>query len=562
MPKTTRLLWKALSLLVFCFLVTPSWAFRCPKYVAYYHFLIAEEVLKEGHLEQGAKELRRVLSCDPKAVFPRKELLKVYAQLGRYQEAIDMAQEVLKRAPKDSETRFILGKLYIAQGRPARAIQTLEALLEDNPSYEEALSVLAMIYMRQKKLDQAIATIERLAKKKPEVPTLWLELARLYREKGDFEKAKEAYRKALALAPSELQWSLEYGEFLEKLGDIKAAEGLYQKALKENPGNFHLEQALFRLYLEEHRYQEALSILDDIERHLGPQPQLELRRALIFLDMDQPGKARKILQEVLEKDPNNAMARFYLGVALERLGQQEEAIRQYEKISPESKIFQLALRRLVHLSKDPEKIKKLLEKALGQNPEDKDLYALAGSLFEDLDQCELGYTFVKRGLKRFPDDPKLKLSAAFLLTCLGEDKKALKFVEPLLKEDPDNPTILNFVGYTYAELNIKLEEAERLIQKALKLRPNDGYIIDSLAWVYYRKGDYQKALETIKKALEQVKDDAIIYEHEGDILKAMGRNEEALKAYRKALKLAKRKRNRQRLEEKIKALCAKLPCSL
>jgi len=299
-----------------------------------------------------------------------------------------------------------------------------------------------------------------------------------------------------------------------------------------------------------------------MERHLGPRPQLFLRRALILLDLERPAEAAELIQKILEQDPKNEMARFYLGETLSRLGRKEEAIRQYEKISPGSKIFLLALRRLAHLLKDPKEIKALLEKALKQNPEDKDLYALAGSLFEDLDQCDLGYKFVKKGLKRFPEDRDLRLSAAFLLTCLGKDKEALKFVEPLLKEAPEDPTILNFVGYTYAELNIKLEEAEKFIKKALEQQPNDGYIIDSLAWVYYRQGRYQEALKTLERALELIQDDSIIYEHKGDILKALGREEEALAAYRKALKLVEKKRDRKRLEKKIKDLCAEHSSSL
>jgi tetratricopeptide (TPR) repeat protein len=172
MLKITHLLWKALSLFVFWFVVSPAFAFRCPEHVAYYHFLVAQEALRQGDFAQSAKELKKVLACDRKALFPRKELLKLYGQLRRYQEAVEEAQKILKQTPRDSETRLILAKLYMAQGRPARAIQTLESLLEDDPSFEEALSFLTMIYLREKKLDQAIATLERLVQKNPGISGL------------------------------------------------------------------------------------------------------------------------------------------------------------------------------------------------------------------------------------------------------------------------------------------------------------------------------------------------------------------------------------------------------
>ena len=563
MPRIIRLPLKVLSLwgLFSLLLISHTLARKCPKAEIYYHFLMAEEKIDQNQLKSAAKDLERVIACDPKAVYPRKELMKIYAQEGKYQKAITLAQEILKHAPKDKETRFILGKLYLAQGRPARAAETLENLLEEDPSYEEALSLLTMIYLHQKKIDQALEVIERLRVQHPKVPVLWLELARLYRQKGDFKRAREAYQKALALKPDSVQWTLEYGEFLEKLGEVKEAEKLYQDYLKRNPENFHLQEALLRLFIRQNRYEEALQVVEEMEKKVGQQPQLEIRKASILLNLKRDREAEEILRQLLLEHPENDMARFYLGVALERQGRGEEAIYQYESIPPSSDVFRLAVRRLAVLVKDPSELKALLERALEQYPDDKELYALAGSVFEDLDRCDLGYEFIKRGLEEFPDDEQLLLSEGFLLVCLGQEKKALEIVESLLAKDPNNPTILNFVGYTYADLNQELDKAEKLIKKALKFKPNDGYILDSLAWVYYRKGQYQKALEIIQKALKRISDDPIIYEHYGDILKALGQEKEAVEAYQKALKYVKKKRDRERLEKKIKVLCANSPSS-
>jgi len=94
MQKTILWPWKVLSLLLILFWASPGWGFYCPKAVAYYHFLVGETLLQQGDLRAGARELVRVVSCDPEAIFPRKELLKIYAQQGRYDQAIEQAQEV------------------------------------------------------------------------------------------------------------------------------------------------------------------------------------------------------------------------------------------------------------------------------------------------------------------------------------------------------------------------------------------------------------------------------------------------------------------------------------
>ncbi len=534
---------------------------RCPRAEIYYQFLRAEYLIQHGSLKEALKALEKVVNCDPEALEPQRELVRLYAEQGQYKKAARLAHQILEKNPKDQETLFILAKIYLAQGRPARAIQTLEKLLEIAPEDHKALSVLAAVYLREKNLEGAIRTFERLSVKKPESAFLWLELARLYREAGRFEEARKAYEKALSLKPSSQEIILEYGEFLEKIGAFKRAEDLYKKGIEENPEAFHLYEALLRLYLRQDRFEEALKLVESLEEKMGENPRLLLRKALILLDLNREKEAEKILRELVQTDPENYTAWFYLGVTLEREGRQEEAIHAYENIPPESEVFNLAIRRLAVLLKDPDQIEGLLRRALQKDPDDRDLYLLAGSVFEDLDDCTRGLTFVQEGLKKFPDDEELALSAGLLLICLGKEEEALKVVEPFLQKDPDNPTLLNFVGYTLADLNRDLDRAEEYIKKALKARPDSGYIVDSLAWVYYRQGKLEDALKLIKRALKLAPKDAVIHEHHGDILLSLGHAKEALEAYRQALKLAKRKRDRQRLEEKIKKLCEKLSCS-
>jgi Flp pilus assembly protein TadD len=82
---------------------------------------------------------------------------------------------------------------------------------------------------------------------------------------------------------------------------------------------------------------------------------------------------------------------------------------------------------------------------------------------------------------------------------------------------------------------MRLPEAESLIRRALEIRPNDGYFIDSLAWVYYRKGEYPRAETEIRRALSFIPDDPVILEHTGDILTEEGKKEEAAVYYEKAI---------------------------
>ncbi len=554
------ILWplKVLSLGLFLGLLISSnlWA-KCPPAEAYYYYLVGEQFLLQGNLVSARKALERVVRCDPKALTPQKDLLKIYIQMRQYEKAISLAQKILKESPGDKDTLFLLARAYWFQQRPLRAAETLEKLLEKDPNNAEALSILTSIYLEQNKLEKAIKVLERLAKKNPENPVIYLELARVYRKKGDFDQARKYYSKALKLEPDNLKILLEYGDFLEKIGAFKEAQKIYEEALAQNPEQFHLYEALLKLYVNSNEFEKALELINKLEELVGERPQLLFRKALLLMDLNREKEAEKALEKVLEKKPDFYAALFYLGIAKEKQGLKEEALKIYQKIPPDSEVFPLALRRIAALTRDPQKVYSLVEKALASQPDNKDLYLLAASIFDQLDACDLGLSLMKKGLSQFSEDLDFMSSYAMLLVCTGNDEEVLKVLTPLLKKYPDDPDLLNFIGYTLADLNRDLDRAEKYIKKALSKKPESGYIIDSLAWVQFRKGKYQEALKNIQKALELSPNDPIIHEHYGDILKALGRPKEACKAYEKALSFAKKKRDRERITGKIEKLCRK-----
>jgi Tfp pilus assembly protein PilF len=118
--------------------------------------------------------------------------------------------------------------------------------------------------------------------------------------------------------------------------------------------------------------------------------------------------------------------------------------------------------------------------------------------------------------------------------------------------DPKHSNALNYLGYTYADLGKNLDEAERLILEAMKYKPDDGYITDSLGWVYYKKGEYEKALEYLQKAIGIVPDDPIMLEHLGDAYLKLNDKTNALKFYKKSLE--HKEKDKEELEKKIREL--------
>jgi tetratricopeptide (TPR) repeat protein len=133
------------------------------------------------------------------------------------------------------------------------------------------------------------------------------------------------------------------------------------------------------------------------------------------------------------------------------------------------------------------------------------------------------------------------------------DKMAIEMKE-VLRLNPNHADALNYLGYSYSERGIHLDEALKLIQKAITLKPNMGYITDSLGWVYYKLGDYEKAVAELERASQLTPDDSTISEHLADGYAKLNRIEKATYFYEKALKLEPKPDQKERLEKKIKEL--------
>ena len=128
-------------------------------------------------------------------------------------------------------------------------------------------------------------------------------------------------------------------------------------------------------------------------------------------------------------------------------------------------------------------------------------------------------------------------------------------MKQVLKIEPDNADALNFLGYTYADLGQNLQEAKKLVAKALEISPDDGYIVDSMGWVYFKLGEYEKALGYLKRAVELAPKDPVIREHLGDAYLKTGDPEKALETYRISLQgKILRGDDPTELKEKIRAL--------
>ncbi|MEE9165556.1 MAG: tetratricopeptide repeat protein, partial [Nitrospinota bacterium] len=133
------------------------------------------------------------------------------------------------------------------------------------------------------------------------------------------------------------------------------------------------------------------------------------------------------------------------------------------------------------------------------------------------------------------EDYHFNLGAAY--ERLKQYDETIAEMEKVLEINPDHSNAHNFIGYLYADMDINLKEAEEHLNEAMALEPENGYFLDSLGWIYYKKGMFRKALAKIQKAIKLVPEDPTIYLHLGEIYFSLKNYKEAETALEKSFEL-------------------------
>src|SRR5204863_7421240 len=165
------------------------------------------------------------------------------------------------------------------------------------------------------------------------------------------------------------------------------------------------------------------------------------------------------------------------------------------------------------------------------------LLVAEAQLLRDANRSKDAFALLGEALGREPDQPELLYDYALTAEKLERFDLLEENLRKLIKVRPDHAHAYNALGYSFAERNLRLPEARKLIEKALELAPEDDYIIDSMGWVQYREGDLKGAAATMRRAYSG-RPDAEIGAHLGEVLWQMGQRDEARRVWDEALKTA------------------------
>ncbi|HET7717240.1 MAG TPA: tetratricopeptide repeat protein [Bauldia sp.] len=174
---------------------------------------------------------------------------------------------------------------------------------------------------------------------------------------------------------------------------------------------------------------------------------------------------------------------------------------------------------------------KRLEALIAANPEDLDAIAALGNIYRGRERFAEAAEVYTKGIDTIDQPNATHWRLFYFRGVANERSKNWEQAEADLKKalelSPDQPQVLNYLGYSWVDMGINLEEGLDMIRKAVEQRPNDGYIVDSLGWAYYRLGRYDEAVEQLERAAELRPEDPVINDHLGDAYWQVGRKLEA-----------------------------------
>ncbi|MEE9269368.1 MAG: tetratricopeptide repeat protein [Candidatus Krumholzibacteria bacterium] len=440
------------------------------------------------HYVKGARvealQFLRTLKAFDKPRFETERLLaKVLFELGRDEEALEAYKDAIVLDPYYPFLHYTYGLLLRKFQRRDDAQEAMRNALELEPRFVDAALELSAMLVEDERFAEAQEVLENLREQEVDSPEALLLMANLYFSQGKLDSA------------------------------IRVLEGEAQRSNLNRDGLL----LLGRVYYEAGEYEEAFGIFETLFDQETRTSEMSRVLAEISLKANKPDRALKHYREAIELGPKDY--RNYMGLFF------ATSPRFNDEGSPT-------------ISLPEDEVTALLESAATViDPGDFEAVHLVGVSYQSIKAYEQAREYLVKAIELRPGDERALLNLGSVLEKMKRYAEAEKHVIALYGQKPDDATICNFYGYLLALMGKDLDKAEALVRTALKHDPGNGYYTDSLGWVYYKRGDYPRAVIELEKASNLVGDDPVILEHLGDAYQSLKRYRDALAAYQKSLHL-------------------------
>jgi tetratricopeptide (TPR) repeat protein len=485
-----------------------------------YNYFINGSILETlGEIGLANQQFAEALKYYPNSPEIRYSYASTFMKLRQFQRALQEAQKV---SPKDSKTWLLIAGCYRALGRQDSAMISYREVVGLDSTNLEAYYRLATNYIKNNLLDSAVWAYQNIARISPS-PKAHEEIGNLQMQAGQPGKAIESYLESLKLDSSQDNMKSYLGLTLayEETGDSARALRYLETAAAMNRYNVAVQDKLLRYYQKAGELQKAIIIAKTITSLAPDDNDLKRRLALLYFQVDSLRQADSIFTELLEIEQDNVIDLYYSG-----------------RIALAFDDFDMAEAHFNRLTAVADSI--------------VDGWLNLGYVYRLKNSADLELAAYENGLEymhNLDDSTRLLYAMGGASERYGRFDRAVEIFEKIVRLRPEYSPALNYLGYMLADRGIRLDYARILIEKALAIMPENGAYIDSYGWLFFRLGEYHKALEHLLRAYEYIDNDPVIADHIGDVYEALGDNEMANQYWNKALQLDP---DNETLKEKLK----------
>lgn len=498
---------------------------------------LAARVAEQDHdYDRAADQIDQALLLspnDPELVYAAFRL-RLYA--GRFDSALQLAPAVLAAKPGDGFANLVVAVSLIKKGDNRAAELQLGKIGSENQLGPLRDYVVAWLKAGDKDFTAARELMSRNRPKaggRDEAPALIIQ-AQFDEMAGDRAAAESKYRRAAQLDPTAIRAVLSAADGLRRLGKADDARTLL-KALGDRFGDTIVMDGLMAASAPTAKLPTPASgvsdILFDIGSILSSDPRNQRADlALIFLQL------------AVELKPDADFAWLTISAIYEQWGVIPKAVAALGKISPTSPFSWQARLRIAALDAQEERFDQAVTKLkalVAEKPTRIDAAITLADLLRGKERWAEAIAASDTAIQRIAKLEERHWAVYFGRAIALERSKQWPLAEADIKKalelSPEQPYALNYLGYSWIDQGMHLDEGMKMLKRANELKPDDGAITDSVGWAYYRLGKFDQAVEWLERASEQKSDDATIVEHLGDAYWHVGRKREARFEWLRAL---------------------------
>ena len=503
----------------------------------YYHYLMALQGVRGHQFEQASDNFSKVVQFAPGDYEFYLQSAINLIRAGKIENAYRTLEESLGHFPDNPELNMMIGDIHSRRLEYEKALGHYQRVAQTKLSSARALLLSGAIYEIRQQYDLAEEMYKKLLQIEPNNPLGHFYLARIKIIAGKLEDAKGFLNQTLELRPNLLHAREFLAWVLEAQGKPDEAKKQYKKFLKLDPFNEKIQKRMTAMKYTNLPMNVGSSIYLTTAKEVLGAPEVHMKIGAVYYEQGIYLKALDEFQLLKGRKQNNKIS-MVLGRIYEVLGRIDLAIQEINtlmKTEPRSTHLMIYLARLHSMNKQPKKTVQLIEEAIKLDENNDILYHTLAIAFIENDQLDKAIDSMQKAIEINKDKDSYYFELGALLQRTGEFERAIKNIKYSIELNPMHSNAHNFLGYIYAMEGKSLDKALSHLNKALSIQPKNGFFLDSLSWIYFKKGESGKALRELKKAMVYTAPDPVLYSHLGDIHFSLMNYIEASKAWETSL---------------------------